>query len=71
MMTLEQLKAEVRSRTQAELFELLHECEKQRHTWAGLESDPLAPGGRAQYCTRCLRVTIVPGAEFWPVQPQK
>ena len=71
MMTLEQLKAEVRSRSQAELFELLRQCEKRRHNWVELESDPLAPGGRAQYCKRCLRVMIVAGAEFWPVQPEK
>jgi protein involved in temperature-dependent protein secretion len=71
MMTLEQLKVEVRSRSQAELFELLRQCEKRRHTWLPLESDPVAPGGRAQYCKRCLRVRIVPGAEYWPVQPEK
>ena len=70
-MTLEQLKAEVRSRTQAELFEMLRQCEKRRHSWMELENDPLAPGGRAQYCNRCLRVKIVAGAEFWPDQPGK
>ena len=71
MMTLEQLKAEVRARSQAELFELLRQCETRRHAWTELESDPLAPGGRAQYCTRCLRVKAVAGTEFWPAQPEK
>ena len=71
MMTIEQLKAEVRARSQAELFELLRQCQSRRHAWLELESLSVAPGGRAQYCKRCFRVMIVPGAEFWPVQPDK
>ena len=71
MRTLTDLKAEIRSRSQAELFELLRQCERRRHTWLELESDPLSPGGRAHYCKRCLRVRIVAGAEYWPDQPAK
>lgn len=71
MKSLTELKAEVRSRSQAELFELLRQCERKRHVWVELESDSAVPGGRAHFCKRCLRVRIVAGAEFWPEQPQK
>ena len=71
MKTLTELKTEIRSRTQAELFERLRRCETRRHNWLELESDPLVPGGRAHYCKRCLRVRIVAGAEYWPDQPEK
>lgn len=69
MKTLTELKVEVRSHSQSELFELLRQCEKRRHIWLDLEGDSTAPGGRAHYCRRCLRVRIVAGAEYWPALP--
>ena len=71
MKSLTEIKAEVRARSQSELFALLRRCEKQQHVWLDLENDPIAPGGLSHYCERCLRVRIVAGAEFWPDQPHK
>ncbi len=70
MKKLTELKAEVRSHSQAELFELLRRCESRGHVWLELEKDPVAPGGRLHYCKRCLRVRIVPGAEYWPIETE-
>ena len=71
MKTLNELKAEVRAHTQAELFDLLRRCERRGHVWLDLEKDPVAPGGRPHYCKRCLRVRIIAGAEYWPLEPER
>jgi len=70
MKTLTELKVEVRSRTQSELFELLRQCETRRHIWLELEGDSTSRGERSHYCRRCLRVRIVAGAEYWPAMPE-
>jgi len=70
MKTLTELKVEVRSRTQSELFELLRHCETRRHIWLELEGDSTSRGERSHYCRRCLRVRIVAGAEYWPAMPE-
>ena len=70
MKTITQLKAEVRAHTQAKLFELLQQCERERHIWQELEGDSTSRGGRGHYCERCLRVRLVAGSEYWPALPE-
>ncbi len=61
-----QLEIELRYQDQSELFELFRQCQTLRHVWRELETDLVDPGRQAHYCTRCLRVAIGDGAEFWP-----
>jgi hypothetical protein len=70
MKTITELKSQVRAHTQSELFELLRQCETERHIWLELEGDSTSRGGRGHYCERCLRVRIVEGAEHWPAAPE-
>ena len=70
MKSLPQLEIELRSQKQSELFELFRQCQELRHSWKELDTDLVVPGRQAHYCTRCLRVSIGDGAEFWPVLPK-
>ena len=62
---------ELRSRSQAELFALFEQCREVGHAWQELKTDLVVEGRHAHYCTRCLRVAVRGGAEFWPELPSQ
>ena len=63
--TIEDLEAEIRTRTAASLDASAQECARAGHIWRDLETGDRGP---ASYCGACLRLRL-PHFEGWPIWP--
>jgi len=55
--TIEDLEAEIRTRTRASLDAAAQECARAEHVWRDLETT-VEVGGPASYCAVCLRLRL-------------
>ena len=65
--TIEDLEAEIRTRTSASLDAAAQECARAGHVWRELETEDRGP---ASYCGVCLRLRLA-HFEGWPIWPER